>query len=107
MHAIVGAFARAKASDPELNQALALRLHAIAAMPIVVSFKASVLGKVRALLEAHRAEIVAGDLGTAAQVVVDAVDGALFAEVMRGGARLSDALFVAEIAGLAVRYLCG
>lgn len=106
VHAIVAAFAQAKASDPELNQALAMRLHAIAALPIVVSFKAQILGKVCALLQAHRSEIAVDDVTTAAQVVVDAVDGALFAEVMRGGSRLSDSVFVAEVAGLAVRYLC-
>ena len=107
VYAIVEAFARSKASDPGLNQALAMRLHAIAAMPIVVSFKAAILAHVLAMLEAHRDEIAVGHLLTAAQVVVDAVDGALFAEVMRGGARLSDPVFVGEVADLAVRYLCG
>jgi AcrR family transcriptional regulator len=106
VRAIVEAVARVKAEDPALHRALASRLAGIDAMPMVATFKDVTTGFIHGLLEHHRAEIDAPALDVAARVVVDAVDGALFAEVVRGGARLADPAFVDEVSRLAIRYLC-
>jgi AcrR family transcriptional regulator len=107
VRAIVEAVARVKAADPELNRALAARLAGIEAMPMVATFKDATTSFIQALLAQHRAEINTPALDVAARVVVDAVDGALFAEVVRGGGRLADPVFINEVARLAIRYLCG
>jgi AcrR family transcriptional regulator len=107
VRAIVQGVAGVKATDPGLHRALAAWLFGIEATPMVATFKDVTTGFIQALLEHHRAEVEAPALDVAARVVVDAVDGALFAEVVRGGARLGDPAFVDEVACLAIRYLCG
>jgi hypothetical protein len=62
---------------------------------------------VGALLEAHREEITVPEIGSAAYVLVHAIDGALFAAVQAGDGRLDDPRFAAEIVRLGVRYLTG
>lgn len=106
VRAMVRAISAVKAEDPKLHQALAARLSSIEATPIVVSFKEAAVQAVHALLRSHADELRVKNLDMASRVVVDAVDGALFAEVLRGGARLSEVAFVDEVAAIAIRYLC-